>query len=427
MNLRTNKPLLLLLTVLWMCGGCSWSGPSGPPGQKEAEPSGDPGQSGIITVVTNRTDMIDGTYKEYAQRFHELHPEITVQFEAFRDYDKSVKIRLASGEAPDVMLMPSVPASDLPKFFAPLDDLELDGDMYFKDFRAYEGVTYGIPSGVAVTGLIYHKKVFEQAGITELPQTPDAFFAVCERLKLHGVIPLASNFKDRWPLQVWMYDVPLLISGDGAVKTGLASTDTPFHPESPYVAALEMIRTLYDQGYLEPNLNDTNWERSKRELAEGKIGMMLTGNWAIPQIIENGAKPEEIGFIPFPANPSGIQRVTLSPDRYYAVSKSSKHQGAAKTFITWMLTQSGYENYAGYIPVMKSKSTELQQLLELESYRPQYVEIVKDTDELSQILNKAQLDMPLLVQDYLLGAPAEVLDRYNQQWAKARSTVLESH
>ncbi|WP_438444042.1 ABC transporter substrate-binding protein [Gorillibacterium sp. sgz5001074] len=417
--LRAGALLTVFLTVLT---GCSPGGRTSQPSTPRVE--ADPDWTGTLTVVTNRTDLIETKYKEYAQQFHARYPGLTVQFEALRDYDKNIKIRLASGETPDVMLIPTIPTSDLPKFFLPLGTLGLDKDkLVFSDFKTFRSENYGMPSGVAVSGVVYNKTVFRRAGIPEAPRTLDAFLEACAKLKRLGSVPLASNFKDRWPLQVWTNDVPLLLSGTGAIKNELAAKDAPFQPDSPYVQSMSIVKKLYQLGYLEPNLNDTNWELSKRDLAEGRTAMILTGNWLVNQVIENGARPEEIGFFPFPADNSGVLRATLYPDRYYAVGKNTKHAAAAKAFVKWMLEESDYEAYSGFIPVLKDRKATLPQLQELESFHPQYVEIVKDTDVYSQILNKAQLELPALVQEYMLGDSDQVLDKVNKMWAQIRASL----
>lgn len=418
---RMRIPLVLgLAAIISLVSACA----NGGQGSGKPTASQDPEWTGTITVVTNRTDMIDTKYKEYAKQFQDEHPGITVQFEALRDYDKNIKIRLASGETPDVMLIPTIPNADLHKFFLPLDDIGIDKlGMYFADFKEYDGVTYGLPSGISVGGIAYNKPLFRKAGITEPPGTLDEFLAACARLKALGAVPVASNFKDRWPLQVWTSDVPLLLAGTGAVKNRLAQTDHPFQPDSPYIRSMSIVKTLYQKGYLEPNLNDTNWEASKRDLAEGRTAMIPTGIWLVNQLIDNGAKPEEIGFFPIPADNSGVRKATLYPDRYYAVGKNTKHAAAAKAFVKWMIEESDYESYSGFIPVVKSHKSTLPQLLEMESYHPQYIEIEKDSDSLSLILNKAQIELPGMVQDYMLGSPADVADKYNKTWAETRKLL----
>ena len=39
-----------------------------------------------VKVLTNRTDIVDTTYAGYAAQFHELYPNITVEYEGITDY-----------------------------------------------------------------------------------------------------------------------------------------------------------------------------------------------------------------------------------------------------------------------------------------------------------------------------------------------------
>lgn len=115
--------------------------------------------SGKITFLTNRTDMIGKEYDDYVKRFNEKYPNIKVEFEGSQtDYNQQAKVRMAGDELPDVMFIPTIPNSDLPKYFAPLDDLGLDDKITFKDFRSYEGKVYGITTGNSTSGIVYNKK-----------------------------------------------------------------------------------------------------------------------------------------------------------------------------------------------------------------------------------------------------------------------------
>lgn len=149
-----------------------------------AEPAAGADISGKITFLTNRTDMIGKEYDEYLKRFNEKYPNIKVEFEASQtDYNQQAKVRMASGELPDVMFIPTIPNSDLPKYFASLDDLGLNDQITFKDFKSFDGKLYGITTGNSTSGIVYNKKAFTDAGITETPKTWDEFLAACEKLK----------------------------------------------------------------------------------------------------------------------------------------------------------------------------------------------------------------------------------------------------
>ncbi|MBE7680115.1 ABC transporter substrate-binding protein [Paenibacillus sp. P13VS] len=380
--------------------------------------------SGTITFLTNRTDMIDKEYVDYAARFKEKYPNAEVKFEAVTDLDKTTKIRIASGEFPDVVLVPTIPNSDLPKYFAPLDDLGLNDRIYFKDYKAFEGKVYGISAGGSTTGIIYNKKAFADAGITSVPKTLDEFYAASEKLKEEGIVPLASNFKDQWTLYPWASELPSSIAGDANLNNDRVNTDTPYTMDNPYGQAMTIIRTMYEKGYLEPDINSTNWEQSKKDIVSGKFAMYLLGNWVIPQVIESGTTSDNVGFFPMPYDNSGNTNVALAPDWAYGVNKDSENLATAKAFVKWMVEESGFDDFAGFIPVLKDKEPSVSQLTEFNSFSPTYIEAVSDTNESTAIVNKAQIVKESIVQEFVLAKdPQEVLNKYNEAWAKAKQAV----
>ncbi|WP_223879817.1 MULTISPECIES: ABC transporter substrate-binding protein [Paenibacillus] len=392
-----------------------------------AAPAGeDTNISGKVTFLTNRTDMIGKEYDEYVKRFNEKYPNIKIEFEASQtDYNQQMKVRMASGELPDLMFIPTIPNSDLPKYFAPLDDLGLNDQITFKDFKSYEGKLYGITSGNSTSGIVYNKKAYAAAGITELPKTWDEFLAACEKLKAKGIIPLASNFKDKWPINNWVYDAPRIIENKADFPNDKLNTDTPFTMDNGYGKSFSLLRELNEKGYLEKDINSTNWEQSKKDVASGKFAAYFLGNWVINQVIGAGAAAEDIGFYPLPTDNSGELRAALSPDFFYAVNKDSKNMDATKAFLKWMLTESGYEDFAGFISPIKGKESALPQLKEFQSTGVVLQEGTPDNAQVIDIQNKAQIDLPAIAQEFVLAKnPESVFDKWNKAWAKARKEVL---
>ncbi|QHT59717.1 extracellular solute-binding protein [Paenibacillus lycopersici] len=382
--------------------------------------------SGKVVFLTNRTDMVDKEYKDYEKRFEEKYPKVDLQFEAITDYDKNEKIRIASGSFPDVVLLSTlIPNSDFPKYFAPLDDIKFDGDIYFKDFKSFDGKSYGISSGNSTVGIVYNKQAFEKAGITAVPKTYDEFLAACQKLKDAGIVPLASNFKDKWPLGAWYNDVTAIISGKADTSNNRKDSDTPFTLDNTYGKSFSILKELYTKGFLEKDVNSTNWEQSKKDVAQGKFGMYLLGNWVINQVVDAGAKSEDVGFFPFPADNSGQAKAPLNPDWFYGVNKDG-NVAASKAFIKWMIEESGYDDFAGFIPTLKSKEPKLAQLNEFNGYNPTFVEALPTDDTALSIQNKAQIDMDGLVQEFVLAKdPQKVFDKVNGQWAKARKEIVK--
>ncbi|MGO4699232.1 ABC transporter substrate-binding protein [Paenibacillus sp. 2TAB26] len=378
---------------------------------------------GEVVFLTNRTDMIDKQYVDYEKRFEDKYPGVDLKFEAITDYDKTLKIRIASGDFPDVVFVPTIPNAELPNYFAPLDDIAFSGEIHFKDLKAQEGKMYGVSSGGSTVGIVYNKKAFEKAGITALPKTYDEFLAASQKLKDAGIVPLASNFKDKWPLDTWVYDVPTLIGGASDHQNKRAESETPYTLDNAYGKSWGILRELYTKGFLETDVNSTNWEQSKKDVATGKFGMYLLGNWVINQVIENGAPAEDIGFFPFPVDNTGEAKAPLNPDFFYAVNKNGNVE-AGKAFVQWMIEESGYDDFAGFIPTLKAKESKLPQLSEFNSFTPKFFEPAAPVDAATEIQNKAQLDQAAVVQEFVLAKdPQKVLDKVNTAWAKAKKDL----
>ena len=134
-----------------------------------------------LKFVSHRTDLIeDGTFDGYVAAFQKLYPNITIKYEGITDYATDMTTRLTSNDWGDLCMIPTnIPLTELGDYFEPLCALsDIENDYNFASNRAYNGSVYGIPSTGNAQGIVYNKKVFEAAGITTLPKTPDEFLDV---------------------------------------------------------------------------------------------------------------------------------------------------------------------------------------------------------------------------------------------------------
>lgn len=416
----------------WMLGAIagvlavSTAGCGGQNQPAASDGGGEDSISGTITYLTNRTDLIGNVYDDYAKRFNEKYPDAHVEFEATIDYDKTAKMRLSSGDFPDVMNIPTIANTELPNYYAPLDDLGLTDSIRFPDYKSDGGVLYGMPSGVDVVGVVYNKQAFEKAGIDKVPTTLDEFYAASEKLKAAGIVPLASNFKDQWPVYPFAAETPVAMSGNVDLSNERVNTDAPYTLDGPYGQSMNILRTMHEKGYLEADINSTNWEQSKKDVASGKFAMFYLGEWIIPQLIGGGMASEDIGFFPFPYdNEAGSRNVVLSPaSGAYGVNKNSEHLATAKAFVKWMIEESGAD--ADMLPILKDGKAQIAQMEEFDSYKPTYLEGKVDTAEALAIVNKAQIVKEAIVQEFVLADnPQETFDKYNKMWAKAKAEVAK--
>lgn len=71
------------------------------------------------------------------------------------------------------MAIPAVDKSDLSTYFMSYGDLDtMKGQVNYADTWMYDNEVYGVPSTATTQGIVYNKKAFEDAGITDLPKTP---------------------------------------------------------------------------------------------------------------------------------------------------------------------------------------------------------------------------------------------------------------
>ena len=80
----------------------------------------------------------------------------------------------------------------------------------------YDGLVYGVPSTGNAQGVVYNKRVFTEAGVTETPKTPDEFIAALQAIKDYdsSIIPLYTNYADGWPMEQWDGQIAGTTTGD---------------------------------------------------------------------------------------------------------------------------------------------------------------------------------------------------------------------
>jgi raffinose/stachyose/melibiose transport system substrate-binding protein len=379
---------------------------------------------GEITWATHRVDQVDTTFKKYVEKFKAKYPGITdVKIEGIKDYEKTMRVRMAANEFPDVMNLIVTTPSDYPNYYEPLDSIGWNDRLYFTEFTSFDGKLYGISQQAAVNGLVYNKKAFAAAGVTAPPKTVDELYAISEKLKAKGITPMATAYKDAWTLQYWEHPSEF-IYGSNTLRNDNLKTETPFMVDNAYGKGLSILKTLYDKGYLEKDIYSAGYDQTVKDMAAGKIGMMYIGNWLASYLVDNGLAAEDVGFAPLPHDNSGKLYGSLQNDWAYAVSKNSKNKPAAIAFVKFMIEESGdFEDHGIMSPLKDVKST-LPMLQEFMSYNPEMMENKPRDPALIEIENKMQFNYTDLAQEAIVAKDMQsVFDEYNKKWQAAKKAV----
>lgn len=156
-----------------------------------------------IKFIHHKTDREeDGTISDLIAKFNELYPNIMVETEGITDYQEDALLRLSAGDWGDVMFIPAVDKAELSTYFIPFGTVEeMSEYVNFADEWMYDNMCYGIGFMGNAQGILYNKKVFADAGITELPKTPDEFIAALQAIKDNtDAIPLYTNYAAGWTM-----------------------------------------------------------------------------------------------------------------------------------------------------------------------------------------------------------------------------------
>jgi ABC-type glycerol-3-phosphate transport system substrate-binding protein len=412
-------------------------------GGESAEANEDGTPSGDLLVLTWRTDLLeDGTFDEYAERFNEEYPDVNVEFEGLTDYEGEVRTRMNTDDYGDVLgVVGTVTPDQFPDFFEPLGDVEeLEKEYRFLRDKTFDGQAYGIPVVGNTQGIVYNKTVWEDAGVTEPPTTPEAFVDALKAIKADDpeVVPLYTNYKDGWPLTQWEGHRGEITANPDYVNE-MAQSDAPWTEGTDHFVIDSLLWDVVNQGLTEEDPTTTNWEESKSLLANGKIGSMVLGSWAIQQMQaaaeDAGTGADTIGYLPFPHQVDGTFYAAVGGDYNLAINKNSENKVAARAWIDWFNTESGYAEANGGLSPLKEGPTP-DTLKDFEALGVEYLELTPapagkeslfaDIDAESEVGTNTP-DYRQRIVDAARGASGEtkdqIFDDLNSKWAAGRAAV----
>ncbi len=402
-----------------------------------------------LKMMTNRTDMLDSeytgkTWAQYLEEFNKEYPDIKVDIEGITDYSEDSLLRLQGGDWGDIMMIPEVDKSDLSTYFLSYGDVEsVSEQVKYPNRWLYEGEVYGIPITAVGRGIVYNKKVFKDAGVTDVtktPKTPEEFMNVLKALKGKTEAPLYTNYAAGWTMGAWDDYIAITATGDAAFKNQkLAHAKNPFADPGDGTGAYNVYKMLYDaveQGLTEEDFSTTDWEGSKNMINEGKVGCMVLGAWSYPQMKSAGANGDDIGYMPFPMTIGGKQYSPADEDYCFGinVSSSADNQTAALVFVKWMTEKSGYSFNEGGLPLAVGDENYPEVYDEFIANNVEFIANEPAAEGEEDLLNELNADSELMIaangndkiQEIIEHASNkdksfdDIMKEWNQKWSDAQ-------
>ncbi len=276
MRTRTMSACIAVLAAaVVVLSGCSATGSSG-------------GKGGNVTLsVWSWRPEDAATYRAIFAKFHDAHPNITVDFKPYKatEYNTILSTGLTQAGGPDVAqlrtyggLQPLVEAKNL----VPLDGkvaglsnfakTALDGARGKKDSKVY-----GVPLEVSTFQIYYNKDLFSKYHLSP-PTTWDQLISAARTLKQNGVTPFAAAGKDTWLLPLYADAFGATRYGGPAFEQKVLSGQATF-TDPAYVDSLNVLNQL--KPYFPKDQMGLAETDVQTLFATGKAAMMPEGSFAL--------------------------------------------------------------------------------------------------------------------------------------------------
>ncbi len=243
--------------------------------------------------------------------------------------------------------------------------------------RSYydDGKLYEIPYQMKANGYMYNKSLFEQAGITEAPDTWEKFLDTCQKLKDAGITPLTTD--DAYAMQAFGMHLARLI-GDEEVKK-VVNEGTWDRPE--VLETAQAFEDLASKGYFSSQVGSNVWPTGQNtELATGTVAMYCVGTYVVNETKNITGPDFKWGFFGYPELEDGINglEAMVIGNQSFAITNKCENPEAAFALIE-MLTRGEWDAKLSQeslaIPADVNNTSWPEQLMDAKPYMDNCTEI----------------------------------------------------
>jgi multiple sugar transport system substrate-binding protein len=293
--------------------------------------------------------------------FEAANPGITVEPSryAYSDFKTALLTAISSGAVPDAARLDIAWVSE----FADQGALvQLDGTMPgFEEIiedtfpgplstNYWNGHYYGLPLDTNTQVLLWSKSVFEAAGLSAPPATMEEFSDIActvNRSASETRYGYAQGGTYFWA------PAPIFYAMGGKVTDDAITTATGYVNSPESVAAFTMLKDLYDQGCMSPNLLGGGIATDAGH-AEGTYAMIIDGPWMV-DIYKNNYPDFEVNFAPIPTGPDGTTSSVVGGEDV-VVFEGSPNKEAAMKWAAYLLSPEAQKMMAevGQMPTLIS-------------------------------------------------------------------------
>ncbi|RXZ81353.1 extracellular solute-binding protein [Paenibacillaceae bacterium] len=276
---------MIALLIVALLAGCS-SSKSGT-GAEEAE-SGD----GVVTIKlwhNNTSEFLKRKMQEFNDTIGK-EKGIHVDFRTMGDYADALKVALAADQGPDLYMFVGTVKDPFINsgWMLPLEDFPQSAEflkgyegLIIPEYNTYKDKTYSVPFKVITTKMLYNKRLFEKAGITEVPQTWDEVATAAKKITEAGEgreYGYGTHLKDAGSMGGKWSNAVMFAPSVGHMGYDFTKGEYRFADFTPI---LEKIVEMKTDKSIFPGAEGMGIDNLRAQFAEGRVGMMMGANWEV--------------------------------------------------------------------------------------------------------------------------------------------------
>lgn len=313
-----------------------------------------------LTFFTGKVETVD-LLDEIIAGFNAQGGGITVEQEYQNDASNIIKIKFASGEAPDIMTTYEQEYVDQGKYLdlSDMDEIwnRLIPSMKESCTDISSGKQYRICTNMTMAGFFYNKEIFAELGI-EPATTWEGFVANLEKIKteMPDVDPWFIFGSEAWHLGHLIEFIPhgyiKAKYGATAAKTAMLNNDKSIlnfgDPNGAMATFAAGLLELQEKGLINEDVLTATNDNCVDAFVSGKAAMFSNGMWALSSVLAKDPEmADKIGFAPYPAMmEDGTPMVLVAEDSGYSISADTEHVEEAKAFLTYLFSADNQKKYA---------------------------------------------------------------------------------
>jgi multiple sugar transport system substrate-binding protein/raffinose/stachyose/melibiose transport system substrate-binding protein len=294
-------------------------------------------EGGRIAYISYNGDPIPRAFDEQiVAMWNEAHPEMPVDHSivAHEDFKQALRAYLTAQPAPDVLTWF---AGNRARFFIDrgliLDftsmwEEEGFSEVYAPGFEALARVGdgyYFLPTSYYWWAVYYRPSLFEQAGITEVPETWDEFLGACDALNAAGITPITIGNRFKWPAAAWFDYLDMRVNGPEFHINLMLLQES--YTDERVRAVFDYWNQLFEHDCFIDDPAAYDWQEAIDPMAQGEAAMYLMGQFILdsyPDELE-----EDLDFFRFPIiNPDVPIGEDAPTDGFFLAAQARNPEGA---------------------------------------------------------------------------------------------------